>query len=250
MRRIALLAAVLALGLAGCGGDDPAPAPSPTGLGAGGECELPVGTRQARFGADGADLGGVILGTGGTGVVLAHQNGGNVCQWVPYASELAAQGYRVLAFDFGGFGVSTPGSASNPQQVAMAARALRDDGATAIVLIGASMGGTAVLAAAPTITPAPIAVVSLSAPAVFSANALDAAPKLTMPVLYAAGEFESSFADSARELHALTPKSTGSELLLVATDWHGVFLLTPGVSGVLDGARTKVAAFLAAHAPA
>ncbi|MEV4412868.1 alpha/beta fold hydrolase [Catellatospora sp. NPDC049609] len=250
MRRTALAAAVLLLGLSACGGGEPAPAPSPTGLGAGSTCEPPPGTRQARFGTDGADLGGLLLGTGRTGIVLAHQNGGDVCQWLPYAQELAGQGYRVLAFDFGGFGVSTAGTSSNTQQVVMAAQVLRDDGATSIVLIGASMGGTAVLAAAPTVTPAPAAVVSLSAPSVFGANALDAAPKLTMPVLYAAGEFESSFADSARELHGLTPQATGSELLVVPTDSHGVFLLTPGLGGASDTVRAKVTAFLAAHAPA
>ncbi|MFD0597814.1 alpha/beta fold hydrolase [Catellatospora coxensis] len=153
MRRLALLAAAAAVALAGCSGGDPAPAPSPTGLNAGAACELPPGARQTRFGEHGADLGGVLLGSGRTGIVLAHQNGGDVCQWAPYASELAAQGYRVLAFDFGGFGVSTAGDADNPQQVTAAAAALRADGATGIVLIGASMGGTAVLAAAPAVSP-------------------------------------------------------------------------------------------------
>ncbi|WP_155370418.1 alpha/beta hydrolase [Catellatospora vulcania] len=255
MRRLALLAAAAAVALAGCSGGDPVPAPSPpapspAGLNAGANCDLPAGTRQTRFGDHGADLGGVILGSGTTGVVLAHQNGGDVCQWVPYAFELAGKGYRVLAFDFGGFGVSTSGELDNPQQVAAAAATLRADGATSIVLIGASMGGTAVLAAAPTVTPAPVAVVALSAPVLFGADASQAAPKLTMPVFYAAGEFESSFADSARELHGLTPKTTAKELLIVPTDWHGVFLLSLGGPPATDTVRTKLAAFLTAHAPA
>lgn len=250
MRRLALLAAAAAVTLAGCSGGDPAPAPSPTGLNAGTACELPAGARQTRFGDHGADLGGVVLGSGKTGIVLAHQNGGDVCQWMPYAIELAGQGYRVLAFDFGGFGVSTAGDVGNPQQVVAAAATLRADGATSIVLIGASMGGTAVLAAAPTVSPAPVAVAALSAPSVFSANALDAAPKLTMPVFYAAGEFEASFADSARELHGLTPKTTTKELVIAPTDWHGVYLLTPGGSAATDTVRTKLAEFLKAHAPA
>lgn len=249
MRRLALLAAAAAVALAGCSGGDPVPAPSPTGLNAGAACELPAGARQTRFGEHGADLGGVILGSGKTGIVLAHQNGGDVCQWLPYAIELAGRGYRVLTFDFGGFGVSTAGGASTPQQVAAAAATLRADGATGIVLIGGSMGGTAVLAAAPTVTPAPLAVVALSAPALFGANALDAAPKLTMPVLYAAGEFESSFADNARELHGLTPKTTVKELLIVPTDWHGVNLLALGGPAATDTVRAKLAEFLKAHAP-
>ncbi|GIF99792.1 alpha/beta fold hydrolase [Catellatospora citrea] len=249
MRRLALLAAAAAVALAGCSGGDPVPAPSPTGLNAGATCGLPAGARQTRFGDHGADLGGVILGSGKTGIVLAHQNGGDVCQWLPYAFELAGKGYRVLMFDFGGFGVSTRGELDTPQQVAAAAAALRADGATSIVLIGASMGGTAVLAAAPTLTPAPVAVVALSAPVLFGADASAAAPKLTMPVLYAAGEFESSFADSARELYGLTPKTTVKELLIVPTDWHGVLLVSLGGPAATDTVRAKLAEFLQAHAP-
>ncbi|MEV0458672.1 alpha/beta hydrolase [Catellatospora methionotrophica] len=249
MRILALLAAVT---LAGCTGGDPvaAPSPAPTGLNAGATCDLPTGARQTRFGDHGADLGGVILGSGKTGVVLAHQNGGDVCQWISYAFELAGKGYRVMAFDFGGFGVSTRGELDNPQQVAAAAAALRADGATDIVLVGASMGGTAVLVAAPTVTPPPVAVVSLSAPVLFGADASEAVPKLAVPVFYAAGEFESSFADAARELHGLTPKTTAKELLIVPTDWHGVLLLSLGGPPATDTVRTKLAAFLAAHAPA
>ena len=31
-----------------------------------------------------------------------------MCQWLPYATLLAQQGYRVVAFDFAGFGASSP----------------------------------------------------------------------------------------------------------------------------------------------
>ncbi|HKP18220.1 MAG TPA: hypothetical protein VJT84_07055, partial [Gaiellaceae bacterium] len=54
--------------------------------------------------ADGVKLvghrfGGVRPGTKTT-VVLAHQAEADLCQWVPYARKLAAQGYFVFPFDF------------------------------------------------------------------------------------------------------------------------------------------------------
>lgn len=237
------LAAVLAV--TACTGT-PTPAPSPTGLNSGADCGLPDGVRQTRFGSDiGADLGGIILGTGRTGVVLAHQNGGDVCQWLDYGMVLVQRGYRVLLFDFGSFGVSFGGSSTNAQQVAAAAMVLRADGATSIVLMGASMGGTAVLIAAPTVTPAPTAVVALSAPTVFSGNALDAAPKLTMPVFYGAGDGEGSFTRMAKELYDLTPATT-KKLVYGPGTFHGVELLGSGTSPL----TLALADFLAANAPA
>jgi len=64
-----------------------------------------AGGQTVRFGLAGAtNLIGVVLGTGKTGVVLAHQSRGNRCQWADYAHELAQAGYRSLIFDFAGSG--------------------------------------------------------------------------------------------------------------------------------------------------
>src|SRR5258708_1347278 len=51
-------------------------------------------------------LQGAVLGKGSVGLVLAHQNQGSACQWLPNAMEFAQQGYRVLIFSFSGFGGS------------------------------------------------------------------------------------------------------------------------------------------------
>jgi len=56
--------------------------------------------------------------------------------------------FRVVAFDFDGMGGSTPGNGDYPGEVAAAAQWARDHGARQIVLMGASMGGTAVMVAA------------------------------------------------------------------------------------------------------
>src|SRR5689334_9707747 len=42
--------------------------------------------------SSGVPLGGVVLGTGRMGVVLAHEALGNLCEWMPFARHLAATG--------------------------------------------------------------------------------------------------------------------------------------------------------------
>ena len=76
-----------------------------------------AGRRRARAGplrltnAAGLSIAAVDLGTGASGVVLAHQSDGSLCEWLPYGEALAAKGFRVLAFDFAG-----SGSSSMPKQ--------------------------------------------------------------------------------------------------------------------------------------
>ena len=105
--------------------------------------------------AGGARLKGAVLGRGSTGVVLAHTTSADRCQWLPFARELAKQGYRALVFDHRGYGASTGVTNTDPHlDVIAAAAELRRRGAKKIVLAGASMGGTGVVAAAPVIRPA------------------------------------------------------------------------------------------------
>jgi pimeloyl-ACP methyl ester carboxylesterase len=107
----------------------------------------PVRNRTAA----GAVLAGVVMGRGRSGIAFAHGRGGDLCEWLPYARRFARQGYRVLAFDFAGFGDSRPGSGADARldtDVVAAAGQLRRLGAEKIVLVGSSMGGTAALAAA------------------------------------------------------------------------------------------------------
>ncbi|MFG1673003.1 alpha/beta fold hydrolase [Micromonospora sp. NPDC049282] len=252
MKRIVsrLLALALIVSAAACAEATPAPEPERTGLGVGAACpELTGGGRQVVFGDEiQAELGGVLLGSGPTGVVLAHMAAGDVCQWLPYGRELADRGYRVLAFDFAGSGGSRAHGVTLAQQVAAAAGALRADGATRIVLAGGSMGGSAVLAAAPTLDPAPVAVVALSPPTGYGdADALAAVPKITVPVFYGVGELETSFAESTRQLHDATPRTTTRQLVLAPTSAHGVNLLVPDTGDV--GLRDQLARFLTTHAP-
>jgi dienelactone hydrolase len=182
---------------------------------------------ELRFkAADGTRLAGFRLGGGRTAVVLAHQVRGDACQWGSYARRLAARGYLVIAFDFRGYGDSQYriGRAADrlSADVAAAAKAARRLGARKVFAVGASMGGTAVLAAGANVRPRLTGVVSLSGPGVFSRiDALALAPRLTVPVLYVAAEADSDFALDARKLYDATA-STDKAIHILPGGLHGV----------------------------
>jgi pimeloyl-ACP methyl ester carboxylesterase len=172
--------------------------------------------RVVRFrAADGVRLVGVLLGSGPRVVVLAHQGGGgapgNLCAWLPYARALRAAGLRVLVFDHRGFGSSAFAyrrSSRVDLDVIGAVRFVRARGATRIVLGGASLGGAAVVAAGAAIRPAVQGVFTVGATHTYeSVDALAAARRLTVPVLFVATEDDSvgPFADQARSMYEACP---------------------------------------------
>jgi Dienelactone hydrolase and related enzymes len=259
IRRLAATATVLLL--AGCAGGTtrttvtassavpPSASPAPVDASCGAST---AGAQTVRFGAAGAtNLVGVVVGTGKTGVVLAHQSRGNRCQWGDYAHELAEAGYRSLIFDFAGSGLST-GSDANDAAVVAAAGYLRTQGVNTVVLIGASMGGTAVLAAAPQIAPPVAAVASLSGPARFDGvDAAEAVKKLTVPVLYAVCAGDSGFANDAQTLSDATRAGTDKKLLVLPNcNSHGVQLANRTGGPEATAVRAAIHDFLSAHAPA
>jgi pimeloyl-ACP methyl ester carboxylesterase len=175
----------------------------------------------------GAMLVGVVVGHGRTGLVLAHGRGGDLCEWLPRARGLAEQGYRALAFDFEGFGDSRPGAGADARldtDVVAAAQELRRRGADRIVLIGSSMGGTAVLVAATRIRPPVAGVVSLSGPAAFGAvNAWRAMPRLRVPVLFVTAADDEPFLGAARAMYRRA--RAADKRLLIAGRGHGSGIL-------------------------
>lgn len=192
--------------------------------------------------ADGVRLTGNVLGKGATGAVFAHQVGGDRCQWLPFARELAKKGYRALVFDMRGYGASSGVANTSPDvDVIAAAAELRRRGAKHIVLIGASMGGTGVVAAAPRIRPAVTGVVELSAPTSFgSADAVAAAKRLKVPALFVAGRDDGDFAAATRALYKAAATRL-KQLRLVASSWHGVDLLAiPSVKKLVLGFLQRV----------
>jgi pimeloyl-ACP methyl ester carboxylesterase len=250
-----LAAVVVVLAMAGCAGGDKAASAtagsSPT-LSDGQSCGgLLAQARPATFGPDRADLSGVVLGSGHVGLVLAHQSGGDHCQWAVYALQQVKAGYQVMLFDFAGSGDSAATGTANDVAVVAAADYLRAHGAQTVLLIGASMGGTAVLSAATKITPPVAGVISLSGPAGFAGvSALTAVRHLAVPVLYAACDHDDTFGDDAKTLYDATPPTVSRTLAVQPMcSHHGVQLTFPTSGSDATAVLAAMKDFLAAHAP-
>jgi pimeloyl-ACP methyl ester carboxylesterase len=176
-------------------------------------------------------------------IVLAHQSSGDLCEWTPYARELARKGFFVFAFDFRGHGFSkgTVRFGRLPGDVAATVKIVRRLGARRVVLVGSSMGGIASIVAAPNLRPPVNGVVSLSAPAAWNGlSGTAAAARLRAPALYIAAARDQTsgfdFARDARALYAATP-GDDKELEVVDSDLHGIALLqaTPALKTLIEG---------------
>jgi pimeloyl-ACP methyl ester carboxylesterase len=98
--------------------------------------------------SDGVRLYGIESGRGDTAVVLAHEGGADLCGWLSYIETLDRVGIRAFAFDFRGYGNSDrPDEArlALGRDLAAAVARVRADGARHVFLMGASMGGAAVV---------------------------------------------------------------------------------------------------------
>jgi pimeloyl-ACP methyl ester carboxylesterase len=223
--RLTIVITFTALALAGCGGSGSETAgptqtsTTATASGATGKtldscAHEDATTKIVHFG--GADLDGVLIGDGATGVVLAHQLHSNLCSWLPFAARLAAAGMRVLAFDF-------PSTSNLDRYVLAAVAELRRQGVHSIALAGASMGGTAVLVAASRASSIS-RVASLSGPRTFEdLDAGRALPRVRVPTLFVAGREDSPYVDDARAMYRAAKGD--KKLLVVPGSDHGTALL-------------------------
>ena len=135
-------------------------------------CSVP-GLRATTFrfkAADGVLLDGAVLGQGPVGIVFAHEAVGDLCSWVlsRLPDGLSQEGFRVLVFDYRGFGLSAKVTGKRATRIDAdilgAIAELRRRGSEQIVLVGASLGGSAVLTAAASARPPVAGVVSISGP--------------------------------------------------------------------------------------
>jgi pimeloyl-ACP methyl ester carboxylesterase len=95
---------------------------------------------------DGGIVYGIVYGTGERGVVLAHGGQFNKESWEKQAQALTGAGFRVLAFDFRGYGQSRGPHDSKSEEgrrydVLAAVAYLRKTGAKRVYVVGGSMGG-------------------------------------------------------------------------------------------------------------
>jgi pimeloyl-ACP methyl ester carboxylesterase len=227
--------------LAACSGEGP-------------EADL-SGSRPVAFAsADGVRLEGRLFGDGSSAVVLSHMRPADQTSWYRFANRLADAGYLVLTFDFRGYCPGGEGGCSEGdrdigamwQDVAGAVAFVRDRGASAVSLVGASMGGTASLVAAARGVDVE-AIVTLSAPASIEGLVVDGAAMSSVSAgkLFIAGVGDAPAANDAQRLHDLAPPPKRVEI--VPADDHGTDLLTGAQAEVV---RRLIETYLAQFAPA
>lgn len=185
-----------------------------------------VTLRQVPVG-DATRLNVAELGTGPTVAVLLHQIDGNgLCGFLFYAQYLAKRGVKVTAMDLCGYGQSdcrdTAIYNDPASQVEAVADAAREAGATRVVLVGASMGGTTAVHAAR--AAGADAIVDLSGPAEFNEMTIAAdASGVTMPALFAYAATDQSDLDAVHGQLAGMPST--QKTFLTYRSGHGYDLL-------------------------
>lgn len=174
---------------------------------------------------DGFLLEGKVYGEGARAVVLAHMFESEQSSWAGFARRLAKEGFQALTFNFRGYGESQGRKdvAIIDRDVKAAVRYLLEKRqADRVVLVGASMGGTASIVAASAIEVQ--GVVTVSAPVSFRGlDAASAARLVTAPALMVAAQDDQEAASSAEDLYRAV--AGPRDLRIVAGRDHGTDLL-------------------------
>ena len=144
------------------------------------------------IGADGAWFETGIVGEGTTVAVFTHQSNDDYCGFADFAAVLAGQGIRSVLVNLCGFGHTVCGPedgvvTSGADAVLAAAQWARDNGATRVVSVGASLGGEVAIIAAELDGDNGVldGVVDLSGPIEYSgADTRTLIADLTIPILF------------------------------------------------------------------
>ncbi len=180
----------------------------------------------------------------GAAVVLLHMFPADQTSWHEFAESISDEGFPSLTFDFRGYGES-----DDPREIELidkdveaAIDFLGDRGEERIILIGASMGGTAaVIVGSRRSETAGIA--ALSAPPVFMGlDSTEEVQSLAVPSLFMAAENDGSAAFSAEEFSDAARKAGSDSFLLVVPGRdHGTRLLEGEQT---DPVRTELLEFI------
>jgi dipeptidyl aminopeptidase/acylaminoacyl peptidase len=113
---------------------------------------------------DGVTLKGTLYGAGPTAVILSNMGDNDPAPWEAFAPQLADQGYIVLTYRFryptnsANIDSSTVNHTLDDLRAAIAF--VREQGATTLVLVGASLGGMATAKAAASEKPAAMVIMA------------------------------------------------------------------------------------------
>ena len=209
--------------------------------------------------ADGTSLNGVMVGSGPAGVVLVHQYPSDLCGSWPFADYLAKRGLRAFAIDLRCFGRSACPEGDAKGRVVddldAAVAELHRRGATRVGLVGASMGGAAVLIAGTRVKPPVAAVVSLSGErdptslvGGISLNAGATVGQLSVPTMFVVAVNDRYV--SVQETRAMyqVVRNRDKRLEVLSGDFDGLhgweLLRNPATGEQFGPVAAKVAAFL------
>jgi dienelactone hydrolase len=222
--------------LASCGSGTPSqpaslptPRPTPT-LGITPTPTIPtVSSRLVHFlTSDHVQLTGLLYGHGKTAVICSHELRTTKIIWSEsgIVQRLAVRGYLALAYDFRGNGDSAGQFDASKLDVDLRAAIafVGNLGATRIILLGSSMGGTATLkvAASQQVT----AVITLSAPQEFGVNVSDAEVEaIKAPKLFVNSKDDGFASDTMHMYSVATPPK---EIQMYPGSAHGTSIFDAG----------------------
>jgi hypothetical protein len=178
--------------------------------------------------SDGDKVDGLIYGSGETAVVYANQLSGDLCQWQANAQTQAKQpGYQAAVFNYSMY-------SGYEYDVLAAVAVVRSRGAKRIFLVGASKGGTGVLAAAAVAAPPVNGVVDLSGPQSLSGTSAAIVMKtFTTPVLFIVGDNDEPYLAETRALYAACG-AKDKKLIVRNSGAHGVALVDVEVNTMMQ----------------
>jgi dienelactone hydrolase len=212
--------------------------------------------------ADGTSLNGVLVGNGPAGVVLVHQYPSDLCGFWPFADYLAKRGLRAFAIDLRCFGRSACPEGEARGRVVddldAAVAELRRRGVTKVGLVGASMGGVAVLIAGTRVQPPVAVVVSLSGEpdptslvGGIPLNAGAVVDQLTVPTMFVVATNDSYVSVGETRAMYRAVKTDDKRLEVLSGDFDGLhgwgLLKNPATGEEFGPVAAKVAAFLTNH---
>ncbi len=204
--------------------------------------------RQHCCGSPGpkGEISAAVFGDGQVGVVVSNTLVGRVCDWLPWARELADRGYRVMLFDYSILMPTTDVPAAvDPfaKDTIEAAMKMGQSGVQKVVLIGGSAGGLAVLRAGLDARAGADGIVCLSGSG--STEITESVVGLQAPVLFVTARDDSPAFQLADELYDAATGAQSRKLVLLDGALHADKLLQPAAP-TKSRVETEILAFLQA----
>ncbi|QER90504.1 alpha/beta hydrolase family protein [Streptomyces tendae] len=193
---------------------------------------------------DGKHLSTLILGKGTNVVYFGHQYGGQICNFLDLAEEMAARGYRVILPEFRGYVASEAADTSSPLDMRAAFDELKLLPARHVFLAGASCGGTTAVVEGVRSGIPVVGLMLLSSPARCDGDAVSAVKNIEQPSLFmvAHEDMQGRHEKQLREVYEASPAKE-KQFVVVDGEAHGTLMLHG--DDAADARRTKVIDFMA-----